>query len=145
MALDPDTSRTSSDDRVILSCVNRVRCRLWMMRLLERFAVALIAAGVIALPLVGAKVLWDRYLLAAVCLALIPAAGGLWLWLSQVRFNRIIAPPFFLKSTAVAAALLRSPRSAFVLRRLFITCRCGRFPRRALQRFSSLQRQPRDR
>lgn len=99
----------SSEHRIIFSCLNRIRRRLWLMRLTERTTFAIAWGAAVALPLIAARLFWDRYLWLALIAALIPIAAAIGLELPKHRaatFNRIIAPPLFVRLLTILTVLV---------------------------------------
>jgi len=86
---------------VIVTCLNRVRRRLWVVRAAERMAVGLAWGAGVGIFMVGARLLVDRFYWISILAALIPLVAATTAW-NEARHVRgrgrggVVITPMFL-------------------------------------------------
>src|SRR4051812_1525774 len=83
-------SNPTPEHDLILANLNRIRRRLFAVRLAERLAVTLIWAALIALFVVASRLLHPRYPLASNTLMLFPLAAAAWLLITSLRGRPVL-------------------------------------------------------
>ena len=91
---------------VIVSSLNKIRGRLWLMRLAERVALAIAVGTVVGVVLVCSRLVCERSVAGAMGIALVPLAGAAWLWMKSSRFNNVVLTPVLVRLAAVIIAVL---------------------------------------
>ncbi len=90
----------------IVSSLNRIRSRLWVTRMLERVALGLGWAGVIAVFLVCARLLVERYMTGAFVIAAIPLAAAGWMYFKTEGVRGAVVTPNLLRLAALTTGLV---------------------------------------
>ncbi len=91
---------------VIVSSLNKIRGRLWLMRLAERVALAIAVGTAVAVVLVCSRLVCERSVPGAMGIALVPMIGAAWLWVKSPRFNNVVLTPVLVRLAAVIIAVL---------------------------------------
>lgn len=89
----------------ILSCLATIRRRLFTVRLMERLALGLATGAAVALPVIGARLLRDRYPEWAAVVALLPGVAAGLMWVRAWRWAMAGIPAGLIRLGAGVAVL----------------------------------------
>lgn len=103
----------------IVACINRIRRRLWLVRLSEAATTALLLAALTSIFIVASRLLSERYRALSVIVALSPIILIAWAQWRHSYWLRFV--PRFSNPLRIAAALLLVAHASMLFSRVYLT------------------------
>ncbi|HUO07213.1 MAG TPA: hypothetical protein VM008_02690 [Phycisphaerae bacterium] len=99
-------SENAAEYRIIARCLNQVRRRLWLVRVVERASVGIAWGAALGLFLVGARLTTDRSHWISLVIPLLAIPAVIWTWQRASFARGIIATRTFLRFLGILTVIL---------------------------------------